>query len=877
MGNSKNNIDGTETDSVGSLAIDGNQIAYIAGMGSPGLPTTDESACAIGCTAGFVVAIDTTKSGSASLVYAVYLPVYPINAMAADAAGDVYLGGVYSPTGIPGLTAQTITFNGYQTTQAANPKAIQSVLLRLNQSGQNIYAASVASGTSDSAYKITAIGADSSGNAYFAGYLNNTTPQVNGLASTASFKGPGPYLAKVDTNNTGSTAASLLYATYLAPDPYYGSMWSLSCNDAGQVAFGGLAGEGTIPPGFSPYTQVNPITEPGLTWPDGTAYPPFVGIVDTTQTGSAALTFLSFPNGVYDPDRIVLGADKNGYPVLNLGGGSQAPASTENPIIFVPGSYATTDGEGAVGTPFFYTISLALLPQAITFTDSLPASATYSVGLSYTISATGGASGNPVTFGASGPATLIGSTLAITGTGTVTITANQAAGGNYAAAAQATQSISISKATQTISFTAPASPLTYGVASITLSATGGASDNAVVFNVVTGPGRISGDKLKITGAGTVVVAANQAGNEDYAAATQVTRSITVFPAQLTVTANGASRSYGAANPVFTANFNGFVNGDAASAITGSPSFTTTAIPRSAPGIYTITVALGSLAAANYTFRFVPGTLTVTKAQLTVSATSVSVPYDQAIPKLAYTVKGFVDGDTSSILKGTPVESTTASKGSNYGNYTIMIKQGTLTANSDYSLQFVNGTLTITPLGTTAKPVFKPGAETSTTALSVTISDSTSRAEIYYTSNGTKPTTLSAKYTAAVRMLATENVQAIAVAPGYTPSGVNSAVYIIATSPAATTKTATGLSTSGATLNGTVIADNATTEYWFAYGTSETVLNSTTTKVPGLTGTTTTPVNAKLAGLKAKTKYYFKVVASNAVGTTSGMVLSFTTN
>ena len=58
---------------------------------------------------------------------------------------------------------------------------------------------------------------------------------------------------------------------------------------------------------------------------------------------------------------------------------------------------------------------------------------------------------------------------------------------------------------------------------------------------------------------------------------------------------------------------GFANGDTqASAVTGAPSLTTTAATASPPGTYPITAAPGTLAAANYTFTFVNGTLTVTQ-------------------------------------------------------------------------------------------------------------------------------------------------------------------------------------------------------------------------------------------------------------------------
>jgi hypothetical protein len=73
-----------------------------------------------------------------------------------------------------------------------------------------------------------------------------------------------------------------------------------------------------------------------------------------------------------------------------------------------------------------------------------------------------------------------------------------------------------------------------GAAPITLSATGGASGNPVIFSVVSGPGSLSGTNnsvLNLTGWGTVVIAANQAGNIDYNAAPQVTQSITVVYSQ----------------------------------------------------------------------------------------------------------------------------------------------------------------------------------------------------------------------------------------------------------------------------------------------------------------------------------------------------------
>lgn len=88
------------------------------------------------------------------------------------------------------------------------------------------------------------------------------------------------------------------------------------------------------------------------------------------------------------------------------------------------------------------------------------------------LTATGGGSGNPVTFGLDptstpGAATLSGSTLAITGVGIVVIDANQAAGGGYTAAAQVQQSIQVTPASLTITASSPT--VTYGSTVPTIS------------------------------------------------------------------------------------------------------------------------------------------------------------------------------------------------------------------------------------------------------------------------------------------------------------------------------------------------------------------------------------------------------------------------
>ena len=89
--------------------------------------------------------------------------------------------------------------------------------------------------------------------------------------------------------------------------------------------------------------------------------------------------------------------------------------------------------------------------------------------------------------------------------------------------------VDVSQGTQTISFTAPARGTAGG--STTLSASGGASANAVVFSLdpssEAGACTLPGDTVRYTRAGNCVIDANEAANADYPAAPQVTQTILV--------------------------------------------------------------------------------------------------------------------------------------------------------------------------------------------------------------------------------------------------------------------------------------------------------------------------------------------------------------
>ncbi|MGA3263399.1 MAG: chitobiase/beta-hexosaminidase C-terminal domain-containing protein [Terracidiphilus sp.] len=93
-------------------------------------------------------------------------------------------------------------------------------------------------------------------------------------------------------------------------------------------------------------------------------------------------------------------------------------------------------------------------------------------------------------------------------------------------------------------------------------------------------------------------------------------------------------------------------------------------------------------------------------------------------------------------------------------------------------QYTDYTYTASSTLPAATPAFSPAAGTYTSTQSVTISDATPGATIYYTANGTTPTTSSAIYSGAITVSGNETVKAIATAPGYLTSAMGSAAYVV---------------------------------------------------------------------------------------------------
>jgi hypothetical protein len=119
-----------------------------------------------------------------------------------------------------------------------------------------------------------------------------------------------------------------------------------------------------------------------------------------------------------------------------------------------------------------------------------------------------------------------------------------------------------------------------------------------------------------------------------------------------------------------------------------------------------------------------------------------------------------------------------------GKHILHVKCWAKKADADVLLNITVIPGSTTPPSTAATPAFSPGAGAYKSAQSVTISVATPGATIYYTTNGSAPTTSSPRYSGSIPVDTSEVIEAVAVASGYAKSGLARGDYVI-TPPSST--------------------------------------------------------------------------------------------
>jgi hypothetical protein len=196
----------------------------------------------------------------------------------------------------------------------------------------------------------------------------------------------------------------------------------------------------------------------------------------------------------------------------------------------------------------------------------------------------------------SGPATISGAEVTITGAGSIVVKASQAQDATYALG-ESTKTIDVAKASASVTLSG-------------LTPTYDATAKSVTATTVP-----AGKTVNITYAGSATAPVNAgtyaitATIDDANYSGTASGDLIIAKAELTVTTEAATRMKGLANPAFVLKYTGFKGTDSKTSITTEPTATCDATITSATGDYPVVVSGG--VAANYTFTYVNGTLTVT--------------------------------------------------------------------------------------------------------------------------------------------------------------------------------------------------------------------------------------------------------------------------
>jgi outer membrane protein OmpA-like peptidoglycan-associated protein len=315
-----------------------------------------------------------------------------------------------------------------------------------------------------------------------------------------------------------------------------------------------------------------------------------------------------------------------------------------------------SDANYLLTTSSVQTITITQAGQALSFTTAVPSSplpgGTYTPAVSTLSTATGLSSGVTPSLTASGACTITGGVVTFTVTGTCTVTATATSNTNFAAASPVAQVIAVGSLNQNISFAQPAN-VSFGSTDFSVEAT---ASSGLDVTYTRGAGTTntactvsSLGAVTVNAVGTCEIVASQAGDAQYAAASDVTRAFQVVAALPTApTLTSASASSQAITVGFTAP--GFAGGVAITAyrLVATPTGGGTAVSTSACTSSPCTVS-GLANGTEYTV-----TVAAINAAGTGSASSASTALTPATAAFAVGALAATPGDTFVDLTWTPL-------------------------------------------------------------------------------------------------------------------------------------------------------------------------------------------------------------------------------
>ncbi|MGI4022440.1 MAG: MBG domain-containing protein [Janthinobacterium lividum] len=387
-----------------------------------------------------------------------------------------------------------------------------------------------------------------------------------------------------------------------------------------------------------------------VTAQNGTTQKTYTLTVNRTKAVQT-ITFATLPAKAYgDADfTIVATSDNSTIPIIYSSSNTAVASVVNGKVHIVSAGTATITASQVVNNSFLaatdVTQTLMVNKASLIITADNQTKTYSAVNPALTVSYNGFVNGDIQDSLTTKP-TVSTTATATSAAGTYPILVEGAASSNYNIT-YVNGTLTIGQSNQNITFDALPSK-TYGDADFTLIAksSSGLSVTYTSSNPAVATVSAAG-MVHILSAGTADITASQAGDGNYSTATSVTQILTVNKASLTITANNQTKTYSSANPALTVAYAGFLNGETSTVLTAQVAISTTATTTSDAGTYPITPSGAD--AANYSFIYVPGTLTVTQASQAITFATV--------PAKAYGDADFNPGAVSS--SGLPVNYTSS--------------------------------------------------------------------------------------------------------------------------------------------------------------------------------------------------------------------------
>ncbi len=377
------------------------------------------------------------------------------------------------------------------------------------------------------------------------------------------------------------------------------------------------------------------------------------------------------------------------------GGGGGGGGTTVVPVVFVSSS----------GTPSIYGSNITLTASVGPATCAPNAIATF-----YNNGSTIGSS-HFSSNGSVGTATLTISSLAV---GTQSLTANF--GGNIVDTTTCDARTSpvftqvVNQATPTIGVTSSVSPSTYGNAvTFTATVTNGDTNSVTFYSSGTSLGTAtpSNGIATLTTAGlqegsySITAAIAAGGNYNANTSSAITQTVNKATPTVSAWPTASAITYGQTLASST------LTGGTAS-VSGSFAWSTPSASL-VPGTSAESVTFTAGNTTDYASVTGQVNITMNKAALTVTANASST-YGVAPGALSPSYIGFQNGDTSSVLSGSPTLTSSVTASSPAGTYPITVTDGTLAA-ANYTISATNGTFTVNKATPALSLTWSPGSPT----------------------------------------------------------------------------------------------------------------------------------------------------------------------